>query len=220
MDQVLEDCEETIGISDDICVYGRITAEHDRNLRKTTNMAWKYGLVFNKDKCKIRQEWIKFYGLIWDEDGSHPDAKKCNRFKSKPEPTNQEELQKFLGMIQYLSPFIPELSAKKVQLRSLLKKDTEYNWNETHEKVFQNLKNSIHENLCLVYFNPNANTTIQVDSSMRGLGATQINDNKIVAFASKRLTDAESHYANIERELVAEIFCCERFHTYVYGKEV
>ena len=73
MDQVLEDCEGAIGISVDICVYGRITAEHDRNPRKTMDTARKYDLVFNKDKCKIRQELIKFYDLIWDKDGSHPD---------------------------------------------------------------------------------------------------------------------------------------------------
>ena len=45
--------------------------------------------------------------------------------------------------------------------------------------------------ICLAYFNPNANTAIQVDSSILGLGTTLINDNKIVAFGSKRLTDAE-----------------------------
>ena len=64
MEQVLEDCKGTIGISDDICVYSRTTVEHDRNLRKTMDTAWKYNLVFNKDKCKIRQERIKFNGLI------------------------------------------------------------------------------------------------------------------------------------------------------------
>ena len=73
--------------------------------------------------------------------------------------------------------------------------------------------------ICLAYFNPNANTTIQLDSSMLGLGATLINDNKIVAFASKRLSDTESRYENIERELLAVIFGGERFHTCVYGKE-
>ena len=96
MDQVLEDCKGAIGISDDICVYGRTTAEHERNLRKTLDTAWKYGLVFNKEKCKIRQEWIKFHGLIWDKDDSYPDPEKGSRIKSKPKPTNQEELQQFL----------------------------------------------------------------------------------------------------------------------------
>ena len=67
-------------------------------------------------------------------------------------------------------------------------------------------------NICLSYFNVNANTAIQVDSRILGLGATLINDNKIVALASTRLTDAESRYANIDGELLAVIFGCERFH--------
>ena len=107
MDPVLEDCEEAIGISDDICVYGRTTAEHDKNLRKTMDTARKYGLVFNKDKCKIRQERIKFYGPIWDKDGSHSDPEKCDRIKSKPKPINREEHQPFLiTWGQIILPFI------------------------------------------------------------------------------------------------------------------
>ena len=133
MDQILEDCDGTIGISDDVCIYGKTIEEHDRRLRKTIDTARKYGLVFNKEKCKIRQKQIKFYGLIWDENGSHPDPEKCDKIKSKPTPTNREELQQFLGMIQYLSPFIPKLSSKTAPLRSLLKKDTEYQWNEWNE---------------------------------------------------------------------------------------
>lgn len=54
---------------------------------------------------------------------------------------------------------------------------------------------------------------------MLGLGATLINGKKIVAFASKRLTDAESRHANIESELLEVVFVCEKFNTYVYGKE-
>ena len=79
------DCKGAIGISDDnIWVYGRTTAEYDRNLRKTMDSERRYDLVFNKDKCKIRQKQIKFYGLIWGENGSHPDPEKCDRIKSKP----------------------------------------------------------------------------------------------------------------------------------------
>ena len=55
---------------------------------------------------------------------------------------------------------------------------------------------------------------------MLGLGATLMNDNKIIAYASKRLSNVVSRYANIERELLAVVFGCERFHTYVYGKEL
>ena len=140
MDQILEDCEGAIGISDDVCIYGKTIEEHNRRLKKTMDTARKYGLVFNKEKCKIRRKQIKFYGLIWDENGSHPDPEKCDKIKSKLIPANREELQQFLGMIQYLSPFIPKLSSKTAPLRSLLKKDTEYQWNETVNIAFQNFQ--------------------------------------------------------------------------------
>ena len=43
-------------------------------------------------------------------------------------------------------------------------------------------------------------------------------EEKPIAFASKSLSDCESRYANIERELLAVVFGCERFHTYLYGQ--
>ena len=83
MDQILEDCDRAIRISYDVCIYGKTIEEHDRRLRKTMDTAQKYRLVFNKEKCKIRQKPINFYGLIWDENGSHPDPEKCDKIKSK-----------------------------------------------------------------------------------------------------------------------------------------
>ena len=59
-----------------------------------------------------------------------------------------------------------------------------------------------------------------MDASSRGLGAVLLQNNKPIAFASKSLSDTEQRYANIERELLAVVFGCERFHTYVFGKQV
>jgi hypothetical protein len=58
-----------------------------------------------------------------------------------------------------------------------------------------------------------------VDASSKGLGAVLLQENKPIAFASKALTPAESRYANIERELLAVIYGCEKFHTYLYGRQ-
>ena len=60
--------------------------------------------------------------------------------------------------------------------------------------------------------------TLQCDASLKGLGACIIQDSKPIAFASKNLTDTETRYTNIERELLAFIFSCEKFHTYLYGR--
>ena len=57
-----------------------------------------------------------------------------------------------------------------------------------------------------------------MDASQHALGAALLQDGKVVAFASKSLSEVEKRYANIEHELMACVFGAERFHTYLYGK--
>ena len=59
---------------------------------------------------------------------------------------------------------------------------------------------------------------LQCDASLKGLGACILQDGKPIAFASKSLTDTETRYANIERELLDIVFGCKKFHTYLYGR--
>ena len=59
--------------------------------------------------------------------------------------------------------------------------------------------------------------SLQVDASNKGLGTVLLQEGKPIAFASKALTEMEQRYANIERELLAVDFGCERFRTYLYG---
>ena len=49
------------------------------------------------------------------------------------------------------------------------------------------------------------------------MGVVLMQAGKPIAFASKSLSDCETRYSNIEREVLAVVFGCERFHTYVYG---
>ena len=70
----------------------------------------------------------------------------------------------------------------------------------------------------LKYYDWSKLVTLQCDASLKGLGACIIQDGQPIAFGSKSLMDTETHYANIERELLAIICGCEKFHTYLYGR--
>lgn len=50
------------------------------------------------------------------------------------------------------------------------------------------------------------------------MGAALFQDNKPIAFASKALTLAGTRYAIIGRELLAVVYGCEKFHSYLYGR--
>ena len=70
----------------------------------------------------------------------------------------------------------------------------------------------------LAYYDKSKPVVLQVDASGKGLGAVLLQENKPITFASKALTPAESRYANIDRELLAVVYGCEKFHTYLYGR--
>ena len=110
MDQILDRCEGVIGIADDIIIHGKDDAEHDRRLHKFMKVAREHGLVLNK-RCEVKSNSVKFFGCVYDKHGAHPDPSKASAIEEMPAPQNKGELQSFLGMVTYLSPFIPQLSS-------------------------------------------------------------------------------------------------------------
>ena len=176
MDQILYHCEGVIGIADDIIIHGKDDAEHDRRLHKFMKVAREHGLVLNKKKCEVKSNSVKFFGCVYDKHGAHPDPSKVSAIKEIPAPQNKGELQSVLGMVTYLSPFIPQLSSHTATLRGLLKTDVEYSWNATYQVAFDKLKSLVCEDTTLRYFNMKKPMTIQVDASGKGLGATLIQD--------------------------------------------
>ena len=146
MDQILEQVDGAIGIADDVVVYPK-SEEHNKILHRLMQIAAENGLVFNSTKCKIKSKSIFFFGMIYS------DPEKLKDLQNIPYPTCKKELQEFLGLITYLSPFIPNLADKTHTLQGLLKKDAPFLWKEHHRECFEFLKTVISQDSTLTYFN-------------------------------------------------------------------
>ena len=215
MDQLIERCPGVIAIHDDITVYGKTPEEHDFHLLCLLNTAATHGLVFNSSKCEIKQSSIAFYGKRFTQRGVEPDPVKIQGIVDMNAPKNVKELQSFLGMVNFMQPFIPHLSHHSKPLRELLKKENQFSWDQQQNSSFQTIKSLIKKAGFLSYYNRELPVIVQADASNYGLGAALIQDGKPVAFASKSLSPTEQRYANIEREMLSVVFACERFHTYL-----
>ena len=169
------------------------------------------GVVFNPQKMHVKAPAINFFGCLYNANGVHPEPEKGDAVHALPAPKNVTELQEFLSMVTYLSPFLHGLSTLIAPLQGLLRKDADFTWNASYEAVFKWVKEAVISETTLRYFNPSLPVTIQVDASQVGLGATLLQNNKPIAFASKALTDAECRYAKIEREMLAIVFRAEQF---------
>ncbi|CAC5421276.1 unnamed protein product [Mytilus coruscus] len=94
--------------------------------------------------------------------------------------------------------------------KAIEKKNTEFIWTHEQQQAFEKLKDIITKNPVLSFYDVSKPVTVSCDASQCGLGAMLIQDNKPVAYASRSLTDAESRYANIERELLGVLFGLEK----------
>lgn len=135
-------------------------------------------------------------------------------------PADRKELERFLGVTNYLSKFIPNYSTITTPLRELLRKDVVFRWDQPQDIAFRKLKGILVSPPVLCYFDPKKAVTLSVDSSSTGLGAVLLCDSNPVAYASRSLTPSQVNYSQIEKEMLAIAFGCTRFHQYIFSKKI
>ena len=226
MDQITDRLPGIIAIHHDICVYGKDIGEHN-NLLQLMKTAQDQGLIFNSSKCAICQSQTSFYGTIFTVQGMRPDLANVQALQDLPAPQDSKQLQSFLGLINYLQPFLPGLVTKTTFLREQV---PNWDWSPSTDQAFHHLKSWICTMLLrttLAYYDNIQPLVLQTDTTEYGLSVTLIQNNRPIAFASnpiafasKTLTDVKTRYANTQRDCLSVCFGLEKFHTYVYGKHI
>ena len=205
-------------VVDDLLVWGKDDAEHDANLNKVLQRVREVHMKLNNKKCRFKMDRVSYVGHEFTKEGLRPDSEKVKAIKKMPVPDSKAALQRLLGMLNYLNKFIHNFSEKTSPLRELLHKDIEWSWQAPQQKAFESLLEDISNPPTLQFFNPAKVVKLSVDASKSGLGAACLQDEAPVAYASRALTEVEVRYAQIEKELLAAVFACRKFHDFIYGR--
>ncbi|CAB4018481.1 Hypothetical predicted protein [Paramuricea clavata] len=141
--KIIAGCDGAANSQDDIIVWGETKEIHDQRLKKILDKIRDSGLKLNHAKCIFGATELTFLGHIMSADGVKPDPRKIEAITKMPVPTSPAELQRFLGMVNYLGKFIPNLSDETAPLRALLKKGTEFLMQKPQIDAFEKLKRRI-----------------------------------------------------------------------------
>ena len=158
-------------------------------------------IVFKSQDCA-------FFGGHLTPAGYKMDPQKVQAISEMKPPANLQDLQSFLGLVNYLNRFSPALAVLTTPLRALRKKDTLFACESSQQAPFEAIKKEITSVSVLLYFDQSKATTIQSDASKKGLGEVKLQDDKPVIYASRALAETEQRYSNIERSRATQRCLC------------
>ena len=139
---------------------------------------------------------VEYLGHKITSKGLHPSEEKVRALKNAPKPTNVSQLKSFLGLVNYYSKFLPNLSTTLAPLYKLLQKQKSWTWGTEQNKAFQAVKEQLSSNSVLTHYSPDLKLVLSCDASPYDVGAVlshQYDDgsDRPIAFASRSLSPAE-----------------------------
>jgi RNase H-like domain found in reverse transcriptase len=109
--------------------------EHQQHLKNVFTWLCKCRFYMRVDKCELFAERINCLGHIIDDKGLHADADKMAKIHYWNRPHNYNDVQRFLGLVQYLAHFLPDVTAYMGPLAAMTKNGTLFYWRPLHEMI-------------------------------------------------------------------------------------
>lgn len=221
--KILGGCKGCKNYLDDILIFGKTKAEHDENLAEVRAKLANHNVKINQSKCVFGSQKVTFLGFTLTPQGWQVEQEKVAAIKEFRTPKSCSEVKSFLGLITFVDKFIMHRATKTEHLRSLATSDRFF-WTENEELEFSYLKD---EALAVIqrlgYYSLTDRIELFVDASPVGLGAvlTQFNEAgnpRIIACASKTLTDSEQRYPQTQKEALAVVWGVERCNYYLLAR--
>ncbi len=121
MTTMLEGLDGVQCTADDILVWGEDASQRNQRLRAVLDRCRERNLKLNREKCKTQRTQLTYVGHFLTADGLQPDPEKVRAVQQMPEPVDKSGVMRFMGMVQYLTKFIPNLSETVHPCEALLK---------------------------------------------------------------------------------------------------
>ena len=193
---------------DDLTPFSKSDQEHLNHLRQVFIKCRKYGISLNPKKSLFGLEEGKLLGHIISKDGIRIDPDRIEAILQIPHPRNIKELQAFLGKINFLRRFIPNLAELIRLLNNMLKKDSKVKWTVEAKQAFERIKMALTQTPVLTSPKFDRDFIIFSFASEHTIAAVLLQKDdqgyeKPIAFFSRALRDAPLKYKIMEKQAYA-----------------
>ncbi|GJS03832.1 putative reverse transcriptase domain-containing protein [Tanacetum coccineum] len=188
---------------DDILIYSKNKQEHEEHLKLILELLKKKELYAKFSKCELWIPKVQFLGHVIDSQDIHVDPAKIESIKDWASPKTPTEIHQVLGLAGYYRRFIEGFSKIAKSMTKLTHNKVKFDWGEKEEAAFQLLKQKLCSAPILALPEGAKNFIVDCDASHKGLGVVLMQNEKVIAYASRQLKIHEKNYTTHDLELGA-----------------
>ncbi|KAI3813749.1 hypothetical protein L1987_18481 [Smallanthus sonchifolius] len=209
--------QSVIVFIDDILVYPKSEGDHHCHLIEVLEVLKQEKLYAKFSKCAFWLREVQFLGHVINPNGIMVDPAKIETVKEWNVPKTPTEILSFLGLAGYYRRFIQDFSIIALPLTKLTRKEVKYEWGQTQNNAFEELKARLTLAPVLTLPEGNEDLVVYSDASGQGLGCVLTQRGKVIAYASRQLKIHEGNYPTHDLELAAVVFALKIWRHYLYG---
>lgn len=219
---------------DDIIIFGNTIEQHNERLKAVLQRLREANLKISPSKCCFLKNEVKYLGHIISVDGIQTDPEKIQKVSQWPTPKTPDDVSSFLGLAGYYRKFIRNYAQLVAPLESLKAtyqkrgakikhKSSAFVWGEIEQNAFDDLKHALTTSPILTLPNNSDPIILDTDASHYMVGAvlSQVQDGKerVLSYASHKLTKAERAYCITRKELLAVYKYVKQYKHYLLGRK-
>ncbi|CAI7881286.1 unnamed protein product [Closterium sp. NIES-53] len=180
---------------DDIMVYSKTKEEHLKGLEEVFRRLQQNRLITKGSKCEFLKPELEFLGHV-----------------------------SFLGFVNYVCRFVPNMAGVTKPLTDLLHKDTRFQWGEREQSAFDTLKNILSSPPVLRLADPSRPFEVITDASNFAVGAVLLQDFceglQPIAYESRKMQPPKRNYPVHDKEMLAIVHAFRVWRCFLTGADV
>ena len=209
---------------DDVIIFSKTLKQHCERVNQILKCFSLAGIKLSPKKCKFLLSEVSYLGHTIGKDGIKTDERKIEKIKNLDTPKFEAELVSFLGFCGYYRKFIKNYADIVAPLESVCCKGTKKSpikWTNEANEAFEKLKLLLTSAPILAFPSHKGRFILDTDASSIATGAVlsqiQEGEEKVIAYASNKLSKSEQQYCTTRKELLAVHRYIFQFKHYLWG---
>ena len=209
----------SLGIADDVIIFSKNEKEHLKHIEVLLHLFEKHGLKLSVNKCQFFRKSLNYMGHIINitegRPSITPQKSKVEAIDQLQPPKTPKQTKSLIGMVAYLSMYIPKLQILLAPLHKLTRKGAKFEWTKEMADNFSEIKEILKTSPVLTLPAKEGLLRLYCDTSFIGTGAclcqVQNGKERILAYYSKKLPESARRFTCSELEGAGMQACVHAF---------